>query len=707
MKSVAAVSVCALCLAGAAIAQEPEQALVVRGLEFSGNRAIADDALRASIATSQSGWWARFSLVRWIGLGEKRVLNETEFRRDVLRILLLYRRSGFMEARVDTVVRRSEADGDVRIRFQIAEGQPVRVTSLQVTGIDAIVPERRLLSELPLQISDPFDRRLFLASADTIRVALRNRGYPFVEVFRNFDVNTEEHRAAVEYDVVPGPLAVVEQVEVVGPNEIDEDVIRRALSVRRGQRYNEDALYESQRQLYRLGVFDYVNVALADSTYDEPEDSLVTVRVQVAEGRLRRIRAGAGYGSLDCMRTLAAWTVRDFLGGGRTFELTGQLSKIGVGGGLDMGFADNLCRQLRDDEATERDTPNYNLTASLRFPYVLSSRTSATIALSAERRSEFQAFLRAAVGANVSITRRTRWNVPITLSYSWSRGRTEAEDAVFCSVFNVCRIEDIEVFRGQNRIQSTVGVGLVRDRLNSVFNPTRGSSFTIQLRHASSAIGSDSSIQFTKALSELAAYHPLGRRTVFAWRVRFGSTFSPREQGVQSIPTEERFYAGGPTTVRGFRQNELGPVVRVALEDTVTTGDSPEVRSDTLVSPTGGNQMLIANAELRFPLPGFSDRLNGAFFVDAGRVFERGGDPLGQAGFRVTPGFGLRFLTPLGPIRLDAAYNGYDPQAGELYERIDFGTTSELRLVSTDFAPEGERGFFGRLRYNFSVGQAF
>jgi outer membrane protein assembly factor BamA len=135
----------------------------------------------------------------------------------------------------------------------------------------------------------------------------------------------------------------------------------------------------------------------------------------------------------------------------------------------------------------------------------------------------------------------------------------------------------------------------------------------------------------------------------------------------------------------------------------VETETGSLVVRDTIVSPTGGNQLLLANAELRFPLSG---RLAGALFVDAGQLFERGDTPLTAGGMRVTPGVGFRFLTPLGPIRLDVAYNAYPPQRGPLFEELDGG---ELALLDPDFAPsEQDSGILSRrLQFNFSVGQAF
>src|SRR3989449_4434385 len=165
--------------------QEPQR--VVRDLSFEGNHALDDYTLRTAISTSSSSWFARAFLIRYFGLGEKRYFNELEFRRDVIRLLLLYRQSGYMNVVVDTLVRRE--DRDVYVTFRIYEGDPVRLTKLEITGFDSIGSVADLKRSLPLQVGDPFNRFLFQASADTIVSRLRNHGYPFGDVLRSFDVD--------------------------------------------------------------------------------------------------------------------------------------------------------------------------------------------------------------------------------------------------------------------------------------------------------------------------------------------------------------------------------------------------------------------------------------------------------------------------------------------------------------------------------------
>ena len=679
---------------------------VVRGLRFVGNHALDDYTLSISIATSNSSWWVRSPLVSWLGVGDKRYFNEREFRRDVLRLKLLYDQSGYVDAQVDTTVRRDSSS--VWITFYIHEGEPIRVTQLAITGAHGIVPVRRLLADIPLAVGDPFNRFLLQASADTIRTELQNHGYPFAQVFRSFDMDADRKVATVGFDVDPGIRATVGAVRVSGEHAISEQVIRRMIPVRAGKLFRLDDLYESQHDLYGMDVFNYVSVSLADTVPPANGDSLVTVDVRVTEGPLHRIRAGAGYGTIDCFRGLAGWTAHNFFGGGRTLDLTAHVSKIGTGDPFSWGLQNNVCHALSSEQDSSRLALNYLVTASVSEPFVFSRNLSATLSLSAERRSEFQAYLRQGVTGELDLTRHTRWGIPITLAFTVSDGRTVADPATFCVYLNVCRLDDTTFSR--RRVQSTLGLSAVRNRTNSPLDPTRGSAISAEVRWASSVIGSDSLAQFTRMVGQIASYHRIGRRTVLAWRLRAGTIVAPSfgfaTQSLRFVPPEQRFYGGGPNSVRGYSQNGLGPVVRVVDP---TRGDSATINGttvfvpDTITSPTGGNKLLFANVELRFPLPGFSGRLSGALFVDAGQVFESDRALSSLSQVRVTPGAGVRIASPLGPIRLDVAYNPYRPQAGPLYERQG----SNLVLVQDAFQPLAPTTFFGHLKVHFSVGQAF
>ena len=682
----------------------------MRGLRFDGNHALDDYTLSSAIATTKSGWFATNPFVRWLGLGEKRYFDEQEFRRDVVRLVLLYRQSGYMSAVVDTNVVRTTRDSYVT--FRIHEGEPVRVARLDVLGVAGILDTARLRRALPLQVGDPFNRFLLQASADTIAARLRNAGHPYAEVLRNFDSEAGVLRAEVTLEAIPGPLMRVGDVIIRGLVDVDTATVRRMLTVRPGERFRQEALYESQRALYGMGVFRSANVLLVDSLLptgqDVAADSTVRILVQLQEGPQHRVRFGLGYGSVECLRAQTGWTANDFLGGARTLDVSVRASKIG---GVAPNSTSQLCKPFFSDTSWKLDTLNYTLGVTLRQPGFLSRAHNASVGVFAERRSEFQVYTREAVGGNVDVTFNARRQIPVTVGYAYSVGKTTAEPAVYCSIFRVCT-DSSQAFLKNRRPFAAVTLTAVRGRVNNVLDPTEGSLITATLLHASRAVGSQATYEFNRGEFEVARYHPIGRRTVFAWRVR-GGTILPQKitlsgQRVGFVPPDQRFYGGGPNSVRGYGRNALGPRVYIITGDTLTQVDTVvaggKVFSGVDAAPTGGNTAFVLNAELRVPSPIFAQRMRLGLFVDVGQVWERGDEVLSIQGVRVTPGAGVRFTTPLGPVRVDVAYNGYPDERGPLLLQ----TPDSIVQIRPDYPPIGTtKSFWQRLVLQFAVGQAF
>ena len=674
----------------------------MRRLSFAGNRALDDYALSSAIATTSSSSFATNPFVRWLGLGEKRYLDELEFRRDVVRLLLLYRQSGYMTAVVDTSVVRTTKDA--YITFRIHEGEPVRVARVVLLGLEGVLDTLALRRSLPLQVGDPFNRFLLQASADTIVSRLRNSGYPYAEVLRNFDSEAGALRAEVTLEAISGRRMRVGEVAIHGLADVDTATVRRMLAVGPGDLFRQEALYLSQRDLYAMGVFRYVNVILVDSL--PPSDSTVRVLVQVQEGPQHQVRIGGGYGSVDCFRAQTGWTANDFVGGARTLELSARLSKIG--GGSPRGS--QLCKPFFVDTAWSRDTVNYTLSATLRQPAFISRAHTATVGLFAEKRSEPQIYTRQAVGMNADVTLNARRQIPVTFGYGYSYGSTKAQAAILCTFFLLCDSTS-QAFLKSPRAFAAVTMTAVRDRVNNPLDPSAGSLMTATVLHASRLVGSDKTYEFNRAELEISRYYPIGRRTVFAWRVRSG-TILPQKitlsgQQVGYVPPDQRFYGGGPNSVRGYGRNGLGP--RVYISDSISIDNSGPTPDTTFyhlkAAATGGNSAFVLNTELRFPSPIFAQRVRLGLFVDVGQVWERGDELVAIQGVRVTPAPGVRFTTPLGPVRVDVAYNGYPPERGRLLYQAAPDSIIQAR---SDFAPPGPgKSFWRRLVLQLAVGQAF
>jgi outer membrane protein insertion porin family len=309
---------------------------------------------------------------------------------------------------------------------------------------------------------------------------------------------------------------------------------------------------------------------------------------------------------------------------------------------------------------------------------------------------------------SLGVTRITpRRRNPLSLTYTVSYGRTDATGESFCSFFSACT-SDVIAALSENRVLATLSALGTFSRVNSPVDPTRGSLSTMELTYSSKYIGSSSLQQFTRFTLGSAWYRPLSREVVFSWRVRGGIIFSPTldvatESGA-FIPPEQRFYAGGPNDVRGFERNELGPVVYVVPQsavDSAAAHGNPIPSDSVHVAATGGNTLVLANAELRIPSPVFSSRLRLAAFVDAGGVWQRQG-PSSSRVVRVTPGVGIRLATPLGPARLDVAYNPYRLQPGPL---LQFNSSGALTPVPGQGSYVLSRN--RKFTFHFAVGQPF
>jgi outer membrane protein assembly factor BamA len=693
-----------LAAAGPAGAQEP--ARVVRRLAFEGNRSLSDEFLASAIATTNSSWFARAFVVRWLGLGEKRYFDEQEFKRDVVRLEVLYRRSGYPHAQTDTVVRRTPTD--VYITFRIKEGAPIRVTRLQVLGLDTLptMVRAQTLVDLPLRQADPFNRFIMQATADTIARRLRDRGYPSARVFTSFESNRETDTAVVTFEAAAGRSARIGEVSVVGTSRIDPQVVRNLLISRRGRLYSQDEMFQSQRNLYSSDLFRFATVNVDTVKYRPNADSVPLV-VAVSEARRRRIRGGIGYATDDCFRGSLGWTTRNFLGsGGRVLDLTSRISKVGVGTPFDWGLDQDICRSSREDTVGSSKV-NFNLGASIRRPAFLSPNNTIAVSLFTERRSEFKVYLRQETGTTVTLRRETpKRRIPLSLAYTLSYGHTEATPGNFCASFNACTPDVVALLR-QNRVLATLTANGSLPRVNNALDPSRGSLSSLDLTWSSRFLGSSSFQQFFRAVGDYSWYRPIARDVVFSWRLRGGAIFAPSVDVAtltgNFIPPEQRFYAGGPNDVRGFDRNELGAVVYVVPKGEVDTAaiDMRSINPDRVtVAATGGNTLAVGNVELRVPSPVFSSRLRLAAFVDAGGVWDRGSG--NQAVIRVTPGMGIRLSTPLGPARLDVAYNPYKLQAGTLFQVDTLGALTPV---------PGEGSYVKARRSNFTfhfaVGQAF
>jgi outer membrane protein assembly factor BamA len=679
------------------------QGLEVQGVTFSGDIRVPGDSLRAIIQTRPSRCRILFLPIclPFINVGrEEHFLDLGVLAEDVARIQLYHRDHGYYGVLVEPdVVTVDAAEDEVAVDFVIAPGRQVILRDFAVEGIDTIIAPEQVEAITPLEVGQPFGRVDFLASADTIREELFRQGYAYADVLRNYAIDTIAGAAEVELVAIPGPIVYVDTIVFSGNDRLSESALRRQITFREGELLRADQLDSSQRNLYSLSMVNFASISLAPDTVQlDQETAAATVQVEVVEAAQYAVEASAGFGTVDCFRTSGRWINRNFMGGGRTLEVMGSLSRLGVGSPADLGLDRSVCDALGEEGLLgitalgAQDRIDYLLSFDFQQPSVLGTQNQLGLRLHSERISEVEAYIRESTGARISAVRELEVSpTVVTTTAEVARGRTLASPALLCVGFDTCGQEDLDLLR-QARWSNTLSIGAAHDGETTEGVVNRGYILRGALDWSSPVIGSED--QYTRALVEGSYYLPLQPGWVLASNLRVGRFLSGvlgAEEGY--IPPERRFYAGGPNSVRGYSRNALGPVSYVVLPET----------HDTVSSATGGTQTIIASTELRLPSPFQSDIMRLAAFVDAGAVSAPGSNLPSPSGFRFTPGVGLRILTPVGPFRLDVAYNPYGREAGRLY-LVD--PLVGLILTRSSYRPP-DPDFWGRFRFQFALGQAF
>ncbi|MBK5187910.1 MAG: BamA/TamA family outer membrane protein [Gemmatimonadaceae bacterium] len=711
--------------------------LEVRAVTFNGNQHFQSAELASVIVTSPSSFARRFL---HLPIGARRCLDTLELSRDAVRIRLFYRLRGYYKTAVKTSVSPA-GTAAVAVGFGITEGPPVMIDTLDVTGLDSVAGRNHLLRELDHFRHDHIFSKVELqAVIDSVRQELHESGYPYAAApLASSQVDPATDRAELAYQffqqfrgqpsAIPKRLAHIGHIDFeVAPGgdsaKIDTSTVQRLLSFKVGDVYSEKNLVRSARDLYQLETYSHVDIALAPDSL-QPDDSLLTVLVRLNEAKMTSLGLGAGWATLDCIRTQARLTDRDFLGGARRLELNARLSHLA------------LCpKNVRDDSISNR--LNYYASGTLRLRGLIGPHTLPSFTLFSERTSEYRAYVRETViGGAAEISRDLRPRdlrpgLPLTLSYRLEYGRTTASPAVFCQLFNRCALSDIERLQ-QNGSLHVFGASLVRDRTDQLLDPSNGNQLHLELRSGTTSLDTANGTWFSRVLSEGSVYKTVGAST-FAARLQMAAVLDGFTTGGATayVPPEERLYAGGPNSVRGYNQNLLGPVVYIVdtftVSNAVIDGNPTQLfRADSAArsrvrqySPTGGNTLIVVSAEWRQRLS-FGGRVQLATFVDAGQVWNRPQQAFSFSDLRVTPGVGVRVRSPIGPLRVDVAYNGYASTTGSAYY---VGNDNVLRCVSPDntlpsgivgtgdtceptYTPSSNSSFFSKLTFNFSIGQAF
>lgn len=707
----------------------------VRKLRFRGVKAVDKDELRQSIATEASGCKSfLFRITACLvtksrAVYERQYLDREEFTRDVVRLRVFYWKRGYREAQVDTTVRQA-GRGKVDITFTIVEGPPTVVRRVDVTRPATVLTDREVRRLVLVRAGKPLSLLALDSSVVRLRNALFEKGYADAQLAQSVGVSQPSREAAVEIVIDPKWKTFVGEVLITGNDEVSNRTIQHSLSFTRGDLFRLSDITRSQRALYESGLFTRASVELVPGS-----DSVKTVAVKVIESPPQEARAGGGFSTLDFVQVEGRYTHYNWLGNARRLDIQGALGNL-------------FARQLKDSrlfskalevegsDASRFLVPTWQASADVRERWVGDPRNSIGLSVFAHRRSSPGIVIDRGYGTSATFTREVALRAPASANYRFEITTIEAGDVYFCVNFGVCDLGTIGALRRQQRL-SPFALTATVDRTNDPFSPSQGYVARVEAEHASGFTLSD--FRYNRAYADAAAYRRIGRRAVLAGHVKAGwvaavasgrSALGVDTTGIGILHPRKRFYAGGSQSVRGYGENQLGPRV-LTIPALRLRGDSgercadPDIRRcdpnadglfdrDFQPRPLGGNRLLEGSAEFRFPVWG---PLVGAVFVD-GAIVGSGESilDLQRATAAVTPGIGMRYKSPVGPIRVDLGLNPAlvedlpvvtESEDGRLVTLRDASGRALTRRYSSVDRRGGFRGALNRMQLHLSIGEAF
>jgi outer membrane protein assembly complex protein YaeT len=614
----------------AVAACDDQGGVTVHRIEFHGVRAVDESRLKQALATREN---SRVPLVGWeLPWSRKRFFDRPRFDQDLQRIQAFYADRGYPDARVTNFdVQLNAKQSSVSVTLTISEGDPVRVVSVDFVGFDGI-PEDHLAElkrDQPLKIGHPRDRQIVITAREMAINELRDHGYPYAKVAADENDGTDGKSAAIVFTASPGALAHFGAIEIAGNESVGDHVIERELGYKAGDLYQRSEIQKSQRRLYGLELFQFVNI---ETLNPDSQDPVVATRITVAEGHHQRLNFGVGYGTEEKGRVDAEYHHLNFFGGARSAGIHGRYSA------LDRG-----------------------LRADFTQPYFLAPHFS--LGVEGQQWYTFTPAYNSVVqGGRVTLTHRNSANSTWAFSFISERDTSTVADSVRNQPNLITDLIALGLNPSTGHQEGTLtalGFDAQRTTADNVLNARRGYQIAMHAETAGRLLPGDFAYEAVSA--DGRHYLPLGDRFVVASRAQFGN-ISPQNNEPANVPFSKLFFLGGATSLRGWGRFEVSPI-----------GESGV--------PLGGNSMFEVTEELRVGLGG---NFGGVLFVDAGNVWAGSwGISLGDLRYDVGPG--IRYQTPVGPIRFDLGYQ-LNPIPGLL----------------VDGAPQAHQW-----RLHFSIGQAF
>lgn len=571
---------------------------------------------------------------RWFSHGR---LNTQLVAKSADNLKRFYRNAGFEDVKVKPNI--IDREPDIEVTFQITEGPQTIVDSVQFEGNHAFSDASLDPPSGPgVVVGQPYSLTRVNVDRDQILARYFDQGYLSARLTSTVRRHQDDpHHVDVLYHIKEGPQVHVSDVVFLGQQRTRKSYLKNATDIAIEQPLSQAKLLEAESRLYDLGILDWASVAPRRTITDQTEE---IVLVKAHEAKRNTITYGFGFelarraglpsgtvavpglppislGNFNAVtsseksylspRGSVEYTRRNLFGLGQTGSISGRFSRLDQRGAL-----------------------------SYINPHFRGTVWDSLFSASAERTTENPVFTARLAEASFQVEKTLDRDRTKTLLFRYGFKRTQLSNIL---------IPDL-VPAGDRAVRlSAVSSSFIRDTRDKPLDAHKGMFETFDLGLTPKIFGSNTN--FIHFLGQTAYYREVRTSIVWANSVRLG--FAKPFAGSR-IPLSERFFSGGATSLRGFPINGAGPQRDVSVCNNpadITTCRPVRV-------PVGGNQLFILNSELRFPL-GIKKGLGGVAFYDGGNVYDRISIKNLISDYTNTVGFGLRYETPVGPIRFDIA----------------------------------------------------
>jgi outer membrane protein insertion porin family len=581
--------------------------LYVRSITFEGNEAYTAKELRNMMVTNEYGLLHFFT--------DSGLLKRDQLKQDISKLTAYYYNNGFINAQIGEPEITHNKKG-LYIKIGVKEGKRFKIGKVEISGDLLDKPKSEMLKSVTTKEGNNYDREAIVKDLDSLAQFYTEVGYADADVNPKINIREKEQLADVDFNVSKGGLVYFNHINITGNTITRDKVIRRQLEVIEKDIYSSSKLKTSYANLNRLRYFEEIDFKPEKG----PDKSLTDVNIRVKEKNTGMFMVGAGYSATDKAILMGQITQQNFLGRGQILSLKASL-----------GSTTNMY-EVSFTEPWLFDTPLWFKYDVWKYKKEYDSYDWNSMGTGFTFDYPLWEKVRGSIG--YKITQDEIDNVNNATAPWYIKGAVGPDDSTV-------------VNPPESTITSSVTLGLGRDTTDDTMFPTKGTRANVFVQQAGGYFGGENS--FTKSGLNAATFYSLPLGMVFVAKGKIG-LIEGRETDKPfpyDVPIFERYVLGGLSSIRGLQY--LG------------------IRNSGTSDALGGTSMLVFNLELVFPLIK-SAGMKGVVFYDTGNTWD-GGYHLDD--LRQTVGVGIRWYSPIGPLRLEYGYV-LDRKENESAGRFEF-----------------------------------